>query len=64
MRTHGDFIAAPLGNQAANTLTRFLTQSHYPDTELTSPCATLIMNAEHEATSINLINHWFDSTGV
>ena len=35
--------AAPLGNQAASTMTRCPTQSHYPDTEPTSPCPTLIM---------------------
>ena len=37
------YSAAPLGNQAISTITRHPTQSHYPDTEPTSPCPILIM---------------------
>ena len=41
--THGDFSVAPLGNQAASTMIWYPTQSHYPDTEPTNLCLTLIM---------------------
>ena len=34
---------APLGNQAAGTMTQYPTQSHYPNTELPSPCLILLM---------------------
>ena len=27
-------LATPLGNQSTSTMTRYLTQSHYPDNEL------------------------------
>ena len=37
------YSAALLGTQAAGTLTQYLTQSHYIDTELTSACPTLLM---------------------
>ena len=37
------YSAAPLGNQANNTMTWYHTQSHYLDTEPTSPCPILIM---------------------
>ena len=43
MRTDGDFSAAPLGDQATNTLTRYPTQSHYSQTEPTSRCPILKM---------------------
>ena len=49
VRTHGDFISvAPLGDQAIATMTRFVTESRYPDTELTSPCFRPV-NAEYQA---------------
>ena len=35
--------AAPLGNQAAGIITQYPPHSHYPDTDLTSPCPILIM---------------------
>ena len=35
--------AAPLGNQATSTMTSYPIQSHYPDTELISPCPILLM---------------------
>ena len=37
------YSAALLGNQATSTMTKYPTQSHYPDTVLTSPCPVLIM---------------------
>ena len=40
-RVHGDFIV--LRNQAISTMTHYPTQSHYPDTELTSLYALLLM---------------------
>ena len=44
VHTHGDFIsAAPLGNQATSTMSCYPTQSHCPDTDLTSPYPILIM---------------------
>ena len=43
VHTHGDFIVLPLGNQAAGTMTRYLTQSHYADTELTDPFPILLI---------------------
>ena len=39
---------ALLGNQAIGTMTRFPTQSHYPDTEVTSPIL-LILSARLES---------------
>ena len=40
---HWLYSAAPLGNQANNTMIWYPSQSHYPDTEPTSPCPILIM---------------------
>ena len=45
---------APWGNQAADTMTQFFTQSYYPDTELTSPNKCWLPHSE--ATSINLMS--------
>ena len=39
------YSAAPLGNQATTTMTQHPTQSHYPTTELTSPCPILLMSS-------------------
>ena len=39
------YSAAPLGNYATGTLTQYPTQSHYPDTELTSPCPIPLMQS-------------------
>ena len=36
------YSAAPLGDPVI-TITQFLTQSHYPETELTSPCPSLVV---------------------
>ena len=43
VRTHGAYSAAPLGDQVTSTMTWYPTQSHYPDTDLTSLCPNLIM---------------------
>ena len=44
VRIHGDFYsAAPLGDQAPITMICYPTQSHYSDTEPTSPCPIIIM---------------------
>ena len=62
VHTHGDFIvkAAPLENQAIGTMNQYPTQSHYPATELTSPCPLLLVpEPDQEATSMNFISHWF-----
>ena len=37
------YKGGPLENQVTGTMTCYPTQSHYPDTELTSPCPILIM---------------------
>ena len=37
------YSAVPLGNRAMSTMAWYLTQSHYHDTEETSPCPVLIM---------------------
>ena len=37
------YHADPLGYQVADTVSQFPTQSHYPDTELASPCPIIIM---------------------
>ena len=37
------YSPASLGHQAAGTITGYPTQSHYPNTEPTSPCLNLIM---------------------
>ena len=37
------YIAAPLGHQATSIITQYLTQSRYPDTELNSPSAILLL---------------------
>ena len=37
------YCAAPLGNQAANTMTWYPTKSHYPNIELTSHCIIVLL---------------------
>ena len=50
-----------LGYQA----TSYSTQSHYPDTEPTSPCSILIMSsARLGSDKLQFLSHWFDSTSV
>ena len=36
------YSVTPLGDQATSTMAQPPTQSHYPDTELTSPCPILV----------------------
>ena len=44
--TQGDFtVLPPLGDQITSTMTQFHTQSHYPNTELNSPCHILVMQS-------------------
>ena len=66
MRTHGDFIsAAPLGDQANSTMTWYPTQSHYFDTEPTSPCLILIMPSTWLGSNeCKILSHWFYLTSV
>ena len=42
---HGDLIVLPhwLGDQVVSNKTGFSTQSHNPDSELTSPCTILVI---------------------
>ena len=44
------YNAVPLGDLAMSTMTWYPPQSHYPDTESTSSCHSLIMLSEHLAT--------------
>ena len=56
------YSAAPLGDQATSSITWYLTQSHYPDTEPTSPCLILIMpSARLGSDQYKFVTHWFDS---
>ena len=63
--THSDFIVLLHWDQAANTLTWYPTQLHYPDSEPISPFPILIMlktwlgNNKYQIKS-----YWFDSTRV
>ena len=54
----------PLGGQVIGTMP-YLTQSHYPDTELTSPCPILVMLSTRVGRNryLNVVSQWFDSTG-
>ena len=55
--------AASLGCQAASTMTCYLMQSHYPDTEPTSPCPILIMPSTWLGSDkYQFVSHWFDLT--
>ena len=43
--TNSDFIVLPLlKNQIAGTMTRYPTQSYYPDNRITSPCTIILMS--------------------
>ena len=64
VRIHCKFIVLPpLGNEAADTKAWCPTQSHYPDTELTSPChipmmpSTWLGSDKYKLWSINFISH-------
>ena len=57
------YSTTPLRDQAASTMTRYPTQSHYLETEQTSPCPVLIMpSARLGSNKYNFLSHWFDST--
>ena len=54
---------ASLGHQAASTVTLYPTRLHYPHTEPTSPCPSLIMASARLGTDMyQFYSHWFDST--
>ena len=61
MYSHGDIIA--LEHQASGTMTCYLTQSHYPDTEPTIPCPILIiLSIRLGSDKYTFLSYWFDST--
>ena len=61
VHTHGDSIVlSHWGNQATNTMTQYSNQSHYPDTELTSPCPILLMlSARIWSDKYPFLSDWF-----
>ena len=59
------YSAVPLGRPAVSTMTCYSTQSHYPETNPTSPYPILIMpSAWLEINKYNFLSHCFDCTGV
>ena len=61
------YSATPLGDQTTSTITWYPIQTHYPDTEPTSPCPILInYNADTwlGKGKDRFLSHWFDSTMV
>ena len=46
------YSAAPLGNHTVGAITRYSTQSHYRETELTSPCPILLMPSTRRSTDL------------
>ena len=60
------YSAALLGDLATSTVTCYSTQSHYPDTEPTSPCSILIMRGTRLGSNkYQFKSHWwFDSSRV
>ena len=55
------YSAASLGDQGASIMTYYVTQSHFPGTEPTSPCPILIMpSAWLGSDKHTFISHWFD----
>ena len=59
------YSAASLGQQVTSTMTYYLTQLHYPDTEPSSPCPFLIMpSARLGSDKHQFSSHSFDSTRV
>ena len=57
------YSAVPLGNQVAVSMVQYPIQSHYPDTERTSPCPILLMPSHRLGSDkYKLISHWFDLT--
>ena len=56
------YSAASLGHQAASTMTCYLTQLHYPDTESTSPFPIIIMlSTRLGSDKYQFYSHRFDS---
>ena len=56
---------ATLGNLASSTMILYPTQSHYPETELTSSCPiTIILSTWLESDKYHLLSHCLDSTKV
>ena len=56
-------LMATLGKEVISTMTCYLTKSHYPDTESTSPCPILIMLSTWLGRDkYQFISHCFDST--
>ena len=54
------YSAGPLGDQATSTMIWYPTQSHYPDTEPTSPCFILIMPSTRLGSDkYTFLSHWF-----
>ena len=59
------YSAASLEQQATSSMSCYLTQSQYPDSELTSPCPILIMpSIRLGSDKYQFKSHWFDSTKV
>ena len=57
------YSAAPLKDHVSSTMTGYPTQSHYPDTEPTSPCPILIMlSAWLGSNKYQFLIDWFEST--
>ena len=51
-----------LGNQAIGAMSRYPTQSHYPDTEHSSPSPSLLLLSVMLGSDMYQLCHWFDST--
>ena len=59
------YSAAPLENQASNTMTEYSTQSHYPNTEPASSTPILLMlNTCLVCSKSKFLRDWFDSSIV
>ena len=59
------YSADPLGEQATSTMTWCPTQSHYLDTEPTSPCTILLkLSTRLWSDMYQFLSHWFDSTSI
>ena len=54
--------AAPLGDEVVSTMIWYPTQTHSPDTKLTSPSCNLIMLSAWLGGDKYKLSHWFDST--
>ena len=59
------YSAAPFGDQDGISVTWCPTQSHYPNTEPTSPSPILIMLSTWTGSDKHtFLSHWFDSRGL